>query len=49
MLAGTAQPAHRMEFGVAAVLLVMSLWLVIEALLLVRRPTAPAAAVPAEA
>ncbi|HLP07209.1 MAG TPA: carbon starvation CstA family protein [Opitutaceae bacterium] len=46
LAAGTAQPAHRMEFWVAAVLVSMALWLVIEAALLARRPRAPADAVP---
>ncbi len=41
LAAGTAQPAHQMEFWVAAILVVMSLWLVVEALLLARRPTPP--------
>lgn len=43
LAAGTAQPAHQMEFWVALVLVVMSLWLVVEALLLVRRPAGPVA------
>ncbi len=44
VLAGTAQPAHRMEFGVALVLVSMALWLVVEALLLARRPAGAAPA-----
>ena len=36
--ATTVQPAHRMEFWVAAVLVVMALWLIVEALLLSRHP-----------
>ncbi len=39
LAAGTAQPAHKMEFWVAAVLVVMALWLVVEAVILARRPT----------
>ena len=38
-----AQGAHQMEFWVAAVLVVMALWIVVEALLLARRPVPPAA------
>ena len=37
--AADAQPAHKMEFWVAAVLVVMALWLVVESLLLARRHT----------
>ena len=46
--AGAAQPAHRMEFGVAAVLVAMALWLVVEAVLLVWRPAPPPGPVPVQ-
>ncbi|HQF38711.1 MAG TPA: carbon starvation CstA 5TM domain-containing protein, partial [Opitutaceae bacterium] len=40
--APAAQAAHQMEFWVAAVLVVMALWIVVEALLLARQPAKPA-------
>jgi carbon starvation protein len=45
--AGKVAAVHQIEFGVAALLLVLALWLVIEALLLARNPAPPASAQPA--
>ncbi|HYC70954.1 MAG TPA: carbon starvation CstA family protein [Opitutaceae bacterium] len=43
MRAGSASMVHHIESGVAALLLVLAAWLVVEALLLARHPAPPAA------